>query len=87
MGEFLHSEHRKTRKEHECWGCFTRIPTGTKDVYAFTCVSDGTVFTGHYCPECEKFTNEKCRKCCKCYDKEEAYQGYIKECHKREATK
>ena len=87
MSNFLHNEHRKTRKDHECWGCFVKITAGTKGVYAFTCVGDETVFTGYYCPECEKFTNEKCYKCRECYDMEEAYQGYIKKCNKmQEAT-
>lgn len=44
---------RVTRKPHQCYDCYTMIPTGTK-VEVFVGVADGCAYTLYYHSDCAK---------------------------------
>jgi flavoprotein len=64
----------KTRKDHKCHGCEEIIPKGTK-TYSQTNVDD-TIYTLYVCNSCREY----CGNCHECYETENAYEGYIREC-------
>lgn len=67
----------KTRKEHKCHGCCEIIPVGA-NVYSQTNIDDGVAYTLYICDDCRSYCEIK--KCSDCFDGEEAYSGYKKNC-------
>jgi hypothetical protein len=50
----------KTRKEHQCAGCYRKFPIGTTLLKsdALDCVDNGGYFTWYICPVCIAFAKE-----------------------------
>ncbi len=67
----------KTRKEHKCHGCLEVIPKGTV-IYSQTNVYDGKIYTLYMCSHCNDYC--KLKNCKECYELEDAFAGFIKEC-------
>lgn len=67
----------KTRKEHKCHGCGEIIPTGSQVTYQ-TNTYDGNIYTLYMCNDCNGYCHAM--GCRECFDMDEAYKGYIREC-------
>ncbi len=45
---------QRTRKDHKCWGCLEKIPTGSRALYVAGTV-DGEFGAAYYCEKCDEF--------------------------------
>ncbi|EGW40672.1 hypothetical protein [Desulfosporosinus sp. OT] len=55
MGDFYHERKvKKTKKDHKCFGCRAKIPTGSSCFY-ITFVNDGDFGADYLCLKCKEY--------------------------------
>lgn len=79
MVEFINEKVVKVRKNHECHGCLKIILNKSNRILRQT-FKDDDIYNLYYCSDCQEYLENKCQKCNECFELENVFPGFIKEC-------
>lgn len=83
--DIIETKRIKARIDHFCFGCGGRITAGN------TCrkrtLVDGEIYHLYFCNGCEIYIDLNCRRCNECFDNDNAFKNFVKECEKKNGNK
>lgn len=80
MDECIYIKIVKTKKLHQCFGCFKKIKKG-EIAELSTHIIDDKIYSIYLCKDCIEHVNKYCNKCDhKCDDVDGFSQGYVRDC-------